>query len=194
MSKVKLFLTMISILIVVIPITVQVIIYRDNPVDLILPPTFAALLNGGTDDLSTVDVVDFAGMSFSLPFLSEEPVFFQNNTIKLIYTFTNPLDGKITITTMDAKMVCTDHKFKLGDTFIEPATLEPKQTINFNVYCILSTTAIEHIATHHQGQDSINTEFENFSVDLTDIKIIMPHRKLGSIQIPQTILKHQTLI
>ena len=164
--------------------TVQIIIHRDNPAGLILPPTIAGILKGGTDDLSTADAVDFAGMSFPLPYLSEDPVVSKDNTIKLIYTFTNPLDGKITITSMDADVVCIDHQFTLGDVYVEPITLEAHQTANLNVTCKLSAQAIEHIATHHKGQERINTEFKNFSVELTDIKITMDHRKLGSIQNP----------
>lgn len=193
MSKLKLFLTIISILIAVTPITVQIIIHRDNIVGLVLPPSIAGLLKGGTDDLSTADAVDFAGMSFPLPYLAENPVFSKENTIELIYTFTNPLDGRITITSMDAEIVCIDHNFVLGDVYIEPATLEPHQTVNLNVTCTLSKQAIDHIATHHKGQDSINTEFKNFSVELTDIKITMDHRKLGSIQIACTLLNLKPL-
>lgn len=188
MSKLKLFLTIITILIAVVPISVQVIRYRDNPVDLILPPSISEILQGGTDDLVNADAVNFAGMSFPLPILTGEPVLSKDNKIHLTYNFTNPLDGKITITTMDAELVCTEHKFKLGDVFIEPATLESNQTIDLDVTCILTPQAIEHIKTQHKGQTSIKTEFENFSVDLIDIKITMPHRKLGIIQIPLSLL------
>ncbi|MCL1970136.1 MAG: hypothetical protein FWF66_01545 [Candidatus Bathyarchaeota archaeon] len=187
MNKLKLFLIVLSILIAVTPISVQVIIHRDNPVGLILPPTIADLLNGGTEDITNADAFNFAGSSIPLPMLIGNPVLFQNNTVKLTYTFTNPLEGRITITSMDAELVCIDHRFPLGNVFIEPATLEPNQTLELNVTCTLSTQAIEHIRTQHQGQDSINTEFENYSVELTDIKIIMDHRKLGPIQIPQLI-------
>ncbi|MCL2134288.1 MAG: hypothetical protein FWH37_01875 [Candidatus Bathyarchaeota archaeon] len=189
MNKLKLFLTIISVLIAVTPITTQIIIHRDNIVGLILPPTISDILAGGTDDLSTADSVNFAGMNFSLPVIVGDPVLFQNNTVKLTYIFTNPLDGKITVTSMNAELVCTDHSFTLSkDIFVDPITLEPKQTVNLNVTCVLSAKAIEHIKTQHQGENSINTEFKNFSVELTDIKITMPHRKLGSIQIPLTIL------
>ncbi|MDR2707879.1 MAG: hypothetical protein LBB87_03955 [Nitrososphaerota archaeon] len=188
MNKLKLFLTVLSILIAVTPITVQIIIHRDNIVGLILPPTIADILTSNTDDLTNADSFDFGGSSIPLPMLVGTPILYPNNTVHLTYTFTNPLDGRITITSMDAKIVCTEHRFILGDVYIEPATLEPNQTLELNVTCILSPKAIEHISTQHQGQDSINAEFENFSVGLTDITITMDHRKLGPIQIPQTTL------
>ncbi|MCL2691616.1 MAG: hypothetical protein FWE56_05095 [Candidatus Bathyarchaeota archaeon] len=194
MNKVKLFLTVIALLIAVVPITTQVIRYRDNPVDLILPPSISEILQGGTDDLVNADAVDFAGMSFPLPILTDNPVLSKDNTVELTYNFTNPLDGEITINSMNAELICTEHKFKLGDVFIEPATVESGQTIDLNVTCILTPQAIEHIKTQHKGQTSIKTEFKNFSVDLIDIKITMPHRKLGTIQIPLTSLTLNPLL
>ncbi|MCL2173061.1 MAG: hypothetical protein FWB84_05395 [Candidatus Bathyarchaeota archaeon] len=194
MNKLKVFLTVITILIAVTPITVQVIRYHENPVDLILPPSISAILKGGPDDLVNADYVDFAGMAFPLPILTGEPVFTQDNNLLLTYNFTNPLDGKITIASMDAEIVCVDHEFALGDVFIEPATLEPHQTLDLTVTCHLTPETIEHIKAEHQGQDSIKTEFTNYSVDLTDIKINMPHRKLGIIHVPMTILTLNNLL
>jgi hypothetical protein len=186
MNKIKVFLTVITILIAVTPITIQVIRYRENPVDLILPPSVSEILKGGTDDLVNADEFHFVGKSFPLPMLTGEPVLSKDNTVELTYNFTNPLDGKITITSMDAEIICTEHKFKLGEVFIEPATLGPHQTIDLDVTCILTPKAIEHITTQHKGQTNIKTKFKDFSVDLLDIKITMPHRKLGTIQIPLT--------
>ncbi|MCL2643679.1 MAG: hypothetical protein FWD52_09300 [Candidatus Bathyarchaeota archaeon] len=193
MNKVKLFLTVLSILIAVMPITVQVIRHRDNPVGLILPPTIDDLLNGGVGDLSDADIVSYAGMTFPLPSLSGAPMLSQDNTVKLVYTFTNPLEGTITIVSMDAEIVCKEHNFTIGTVFVEPTTFEPHQTLDLNLTCILTPQATEHIKTHHQGQDILNTEFKNFSVELRDIKIEMDHRKLGPIQIPQLTLLLQTL-
>lgn len=188
MSKLKLFLTIITILIAVVPITVQVIRYNDNPINLILPSSISEILQGGIDDLANADEFHFAGKTFPLPMLTGDPILSKDNTVELTYNFTNPLNGEITITSMNAELVCTEHKFKLGDVFIEPATLESNQTIDLDVTCILTSQAIEHIKTQHKGQTSIQTEFENFSVDLLDIKITMPHRKMGTIQIPQALL------
>jgi hypothetical protein len=193
MNKIKLFLTILTILIAVVPIATHVIIYRENLVGLILPPTLAELFFGGTDNLVTADTVDFAGMSFSLPILLGDPILLQNDTLRLIYEFTNPLDGKITINAIDADIVCIDHNFPLGTVFIDPAALEPNQTLEFNVTGILTLQALGHITTHHKNQNSINTEFRNFSVDLTGIKITMPQRKLGPIQLPSSILTHNSL-
>jgi hypothetical protein len=188
MNKLKLFLTIITLLIAVTPITVQVIIHRNNPVNLILPPTFADLIIDGPGDISDLDVFAVAGLSVPLPTLIGTPVISSDNTVKLIYNFTNPLDGKLVINSMDAEIVCTDHSFVLGTVFIEPTTLEPHETHILDVIVNLTPPAIEHIITHHKGQNSIHTEFRNYSVDLMDIKITMPHRHLGDIQIPQSLL------
>ena len=194
MNKVKFFLTVLSILIAVTPLTVQIIIHRDNLVNLILPPTFADLISEGTEDISDVDVFDFAGMYVPLPTLTGTPVLSQDGTVKLTYNFTNPLDGKLTVNSMDAEIICVEHDFTLGkDVFVEPITLGPHETCDLHVIVYLTPNAIEHIITHHQGQDNIYTEFKNYSVDLTDIKITMPHRHLGYIQIPKSNLNPNDL-
>jgi len=190
MSKIKFFLTIITILIAVTPITLQVIIHRDNIVSLILPPTLEELLDGSIDDFANADAINYANMSFSLPYLSETPVLSHDNIVKLSYTFTNPLDGKITILSMDAELICTDHNFTLGHVSIEPITFEAYQTLELNVTCTLTAQAINHIETQHKGQNNINTEFKNYSIDLTDIKIVMDHRKLGDIHIPANFYRN----
>jgi hypothetical protein len=187
MSKVKLFLTILSIIIAVTPITIQAIIYHDHPVDLFIPPTIADLFEGGVTDLYDADVIELVVASFSLPILTGDPCLLQNGTILLTYTFTNPLDGKITISSIDAEIVCIDHGYTLGKVFIEPVALAANQTLDIDVYCILSSQAIEHIATKHQGQDKISAEFKNFKVELIDITITMDYRKLGDIHIPNQI-------
>ncbi|MCL1977183.1 MAG: hypothetical protein FWG55_03630 [Candidatus Bathyarchaeota archaeon] len=184
MNKIKILLTVLSILITVTPIATQVLIHRDNLLGLVIPATINDLLNASVDGIDTADDVELAGISFPLPALSDEPVFFQNNTVKLMYTFTNPLNNEITVTAMDAEIVCTDHGFLIGNASIEPTTLEPKQTLDIPVTCLLSPQALEHIKTSHQGQDSIKAEFKNFSVELSGVTIHMDHRKLGYIQAP----------
>jgi hypothetical protein len=188
MNKIKFFLTIISILISVTPIATQAFVYRENLVGLVVPPEFDDLMNAAGGDLSDADAVNIAGVSFQLPVLSNAHIFPQNNTIELVYTFTNPLDGKITLTAMDAEVVCVDHHFVLGAVSIEPTPLEPRQTLDISVTCVLSVQALEHIATHHKGQDSIKAEFNNFSVELIGVKIHMDHRKLGEIPIKQLTL------
>jgi hypothetical protein len=184
MSKIKIFLTLLSVLIIVTPITTQIFLHRDNISGLIIPPAIDDLLNAGVDDINNADAVDIVGISFQLPVLSEAHIFSQNNTAKLIYTFTNPLNNEITITAMNADVVCVEHDFVLGTVSIEPITLGPKQTLDISVNCVLNPQTLEHIETKHQGQNSLSAEFKNFTVDLIGVKIQTDTRKLGPIQIP----------
>ena len=183
MNKLKIFLTVLSVLITVIPIGTQVFIHRDNLVGLVIPSTFNDLLNTSVDDISTADSVDIAGFSFQLPVLLNAEFFFHDSTVKMLYTFTNPLDAEITLTSMDAEIICVADNFILGSISIEPTHFDPNQTLEIPVTCVLSRQALEHIAIEHQGQDSIKTEFKNFSVELIGVKIHIDTRKLGDLQI-----------
>ena len=48
MKKLKIFLTLLSVLIIVLPIAFEVVLYRDNLLGLIVPPEMISLVNGGS--------------------------------------------------------------------------------------------------------------------------------------------------
>jgi hypothetical protein len=189
MKKVKILLTVLSILIAIAPLTVAVLIHQDNLMGLVLPPQITSLLNG--DAVSTV-TGEIGNTPFEPPMLSGEPQYFpENNTVKFTYNFTNPLNTEITITTLQAKVVCHDHRFPLGEISIDPATLKPGQTIDITAFGVLSDEALEHIRLHHAGQSSINADFENLNVEMGGVTIQMDLQQgIGNIPIPAEYLQY----
>ncbi|XHH09826.1 MAG: hypothetical protein ACFCUE_04155 [Candidatus Bathyarchaeia archaeon] len=189
MKKVKFLLSILSILIIVAPITAEVLLYQDNLLGLIIPPEITNLMNGGN---VKTGINQIANTPFEPPMLSGEPQYFpENNTVKFTYNFTNPLNTEISIKTLNAKVVCHDHGFPLGEVGIDPATLEPGQTIDITAFGVLSQQALEHIATQHAGQSSINADFENLNVEMAGITIQMDLQQyVGNIPIPVEYLQY----
>lgn len=188
MKKVKVLLTLLSVIIAVAPITAEILLYQDNLVGLIIPPEITNLLNGG---VSTV-TGEIGNTPFEPPMLSGEPQFFpENNTVKFNYNFTNPLNTEISIKTLQAKVVCHDHGFQLGEVSIDPATLKPGQTIDITAFGVLSDEALKHIAAQHAGQSSINADFENLIVEMGGVTIQMDLQQyVGGIPIPLQCLQY----
>jgi len=193
MKKVKILLTILTILIAVVPITAEILIYKDNLAGLVIPPEISNLINGGNiaDNIGTV-TGDISNTPFEPPMLSGEPQYFpENNTVKFTYNFTNPLQTEITITTLQAEVVCHDHGFALGSVGIDPSTLAPGQTIDITAFGVLSNEALEHIATQHAGQSSINADFKNLDVEMGGVTIQMDLQQyVGSIPIPMEYLQY----
>ncbi|MGD6808619.1 MAG: hypothetical protein ACQCN3_02865 [Candidatus Bathyarchaeia archaeon] len=187
MKKVKILLTLLSVIIMVAPITAEVLIYQNDLVGLVIPPEIANLLKGDNTNNNIGTVTgDTSNTPFEPPMLSGEPQYFpENNTVKFTYNFTNPLNTEINITTLQAEVVCHDHGFPLGNVGIDPATLEPGQTIDITAFGVLSDEALEHIATQHAGQSSLNADFKNLDIEMAGVTIQMDLQQyVGNIPIP----------
>jgi hypothetical protein len=190
MKKVKILLTLLTIIITVAPIAVQVLAYQDNLLGLIIPPQITDLMNGGK---TSTDISGLANSPFQPPELSGQPQFFpETNTVKFTYNFTNPLNTPITITTLEAQVVCHEHGFPLGNVSIDPTTLQPGQTVDITAFGVLSPEAIAHIKEQHAGQSSINADFKNLNVDMGGVTIQMDQQtNIGEIPIPAQYLGWQ---
>ncbi len=193
MKKVKILLSILSVIIIVAPIAAEVLIYQNNLIGLVIPPEITNLLNGDniSGNIGTV-TGDIASTPFEPPMLVGEPQYFpENHTVKFTYNFTNPLSTEIKVTTLQAEVVCHEHGFSLGNVSIDPATLEPGQTIDITAFGVLSDAALKHIATQHAGQSSINADFKNLDVEMAGVTIQMDLQQyVGNIPIPVEYLQY----
>jgi hypothetical protein len=190
MKKVKIILTLLTIIITVAPIAVQVLAYQDNLLGLIIPPEITNLMNGSNNNGGIGEV---ANTPFQPPAISGEPQFFpDNNTVKFTYNFTNPLNTQITVKTLEAEIVCHEHGFTLGTVAIDPTTLAPGQTVDITAFGVLSPEALAHIITQHPGQSSINCDFKDLNVDMAGVTIQMDQQQnIGQIPFPAEFLGWQ---
>ena len=187
MKKLKIFLTLLTIAIAVTPIVIEVILYGDNLIDLIIPPEITDIINGNSN--SNVDNNNFNNLlnsQFELPQPVGEPQFNpETKTIAYTFNFTNPLQTPIEVDKLQAGIISHNDNFFIGNLTIDkPIKMDPKQTSNITAIVKLSDDAINYFNSKSETQNSINLDFVNLNVDLAGIQLQLEKQNIGDIPIP----------
>jgi hypothetical protein len=178
MNKVKILLTVLSILIIVLPIVTVVYAYQNNLMGLVLPPEIMNMANGGSNSALT--------SQFQAPQSVGEPQYNpETKTATFTFNFTNPLSTPINVNTLEAGIVSHDDGTFLGNVSIEKALiLAPGQTVDITALGKVSDEAINYFKTLHPGQNYINIDFVNLNVDIAGVKVQVYRQNVGNIPIP----------
>lgn len=184
MNKVKIFLVMLTIAITVLPIAVEIIVYRDNLLGLIVPPEIASMVNGGGSSNNSL-----INSEFTLPQPVGEPQYNpETKTVSFTFNFTNPLNTPVTVNKLEAGIASHDDDVFLGNVSVsEPLTLAPGQTVDITVLGVLSDDAINYFKTHSKDQSSINIDITNLNVDVAGVKVHVDKQNIGHIPIPSEL-------
>ena len=206
MKKLKIFLTLLSVLLIVVPIAFEVVLYRDNLLGLIVPPEMINLVNGdsrngdggnlltssdngGSLISGNSDVSSLLSSGFELPQLVGEPQYNPDtNTLSFTFNFTNPLETSIAVDKFEAGIVSHDGVFLGNVSLAKPLRLEPGQTIDITVIDALSPEALNYFKTL-VGQNSINVDFVNLNVVVAGITFHVDRQNIGDIPIPPQLLR-----
>ena len=218
MKKLKIFLTLLSVLIIVVPIAFEVVLYRGNLLGLIVPPGFTNLINGAKsngdggnllnsndngsglvsgngDGNSLINSIGNGGSlmnsGFELPQLVGSPQYNPDtNTLAFTFNFTNPLETSIAVDKLEAGIVSHDGGVLLGNVSLaKPLRLESGQTIDITALDALSPEAINYFETNGIGQNSTNVDFVNLNVDVAGITLHVDRQNIGDIPIPPQFLR-----
>ena len=117
MDRVKFALTILSILIIVVPLVAEVYVYKDNLEGLVLPPQIKDLMNGGNNGNngnSGSSMGPQSSTSSSLPnFQMPQPVGQPQydpatGAFSYPFNFTNPLSTQLSFTQLSAQVVTED--------------------------------------------------------------------------------------
>jgi hypothetical protein len=193
MNKVKILLTLLTIAITVTPIVVEVLIYRDNLLGLIIPSEITDLITGDNNSSNPIgnnNAVDrLLNSDFDLPKPVGEPQYDpETRTLSATFSFTNPLQTPLSIDKVSSGIVSHADGFFIGNmTIDEPIRLDPGQTADIAVTAILSDDAIDYLKDKAEGQDSINVDLIDLNVDLAGIQVQLDKQNIGSITIPPQI-------
>jgi hypothetical protein len=193
MNKLKIFLALLTIAITVTPIALEALLYRDNLLDLIVPPEIINMFkgNGSNADGKSNSGINLLNSQLELPQPIGEPQYNpETKTISYTFNFTNPTESPIKVDTLQAGIVSHDDGFFLGNVTIDkPLELEPGQTANITANGMLSDEAINYLKTKSATQDSINVDFVNLNVDLAGLQIQIDKQNIGDITIPPQLLR-----
>jgi hypothetical protein len=198
MKKLKIFLTLLSVFIIVVPIAVEVLLYRDNLLDLFVPPEITTLIEGGDGNgavnreiTGESDIGNLMNSGFELPQLVGEPQYNpETKTFSFTFNVTNPLQTPVSVNKLEAGIFSHDDGVFLGNvTLEEPLTLEPEQTMDITALAMLSNEAINYFKTNSNVKNSTNVDLVNLKVDVAGIIVQVDRQNIGDIPIPPELFR-----
>jgi hypothetical protein len=166
MDKLHLALTVISIVIIAVPIVSVVYIYRENLPGLVLPPELKSIASG-----------NYSTSRFQPPLPAGQPTYDPaTNMFTFSFKFTNPLQNMISVENISTEVFCKDHDVFLGNVTIDdPMTIAPDQTIIINASGSWAQAALNHFKSYHCGleDDDINVSFQDLNVNVAGVRVHM---------------------
>ena len=192
MKKVKIFLTLLTIAIVVAPIAVEVLLYHDNLFGLIVPAQITDIINddgGGTSIGNGNGLDSLLNSQFEMPQPVGEPQYDPaTKTVAYTFSFTNPLPTAVEVDDVRAGIVSHNDGFFIGNmTIDEPLNLDPGQTANITALLILSDDAITYLQTKSETQSSINIDLTDLNVNLAGLQVQLDKQNVGDFDIPSQV-------
>jgi hypothetical protein len=214
LNRVRLVLSVLSVLLFVGPLLGVVLVNRDNLSGLIIPAELKGMVDSGSGDLSNLgsqnvsavngssvvvtfsnsSLVNGSSVSVSLGGLSDEPLQASNittvydpilRTVRLSFDFTNPLVIGLSLDSLTADVSCTAHGFGLGSAVLAaPVFLEPNATVPVTVVATWTEGALVHFVSSHPGEKVISVDLSNLNLNLGGISLSLPSK----ITIPEVPL------
>jgi len=181
MDKVKIALTVLSILIVIGPLAGAAFVYRDNLVGLVVPPQVKSLVSGGDSTGSQ------SQPEFQPPQLVGQPQYnAQTGAFTVSFNFTNPLTNEVSIDKLSAEVQSEEGGASLGNISLsQPIQITPGETSIINVSGVLSQAAISQFEAQNPGVNGINISLANLNVDVAGVTVHMDQvNNVGQLQLP----------
>jgi len=181
MSKVKIALTALSILIVIAPLAGAAFFYRDNLLGLVVPPQLKTLVNGGDPKGSQSQPL------FQTPQPTGQPQYnAQTGVLTISFKFTNPLANQVSINNLTAEVQSEgEGGFSLGNIALnQPIQIAPGETSVINVSGILNQNAISQLEAQNPGVNGVNISLENLNVNVAGINVCVDQiNNVGQLQL-----------
>ena len=181
MDKVKIALTVLSILIVIGPLAGAAFVYRDNLVGLVVPPQVKSLVSGGDSTGSQ------SQPQFQPPQLVGQPQYnAQTGAFTVSFNFTNPLTNEVSIDKLSAEVQSEEGGVSLGNISInQPLQITPGETSIINVSGVLNQNTISQFEAQNPGVNGINISLANLNVDVAGVTVHMDQvNNVGQLQLP----------
>ncbi len=160
-DKVRLLLTIVTIIIIAIPIVGIVIAYRNNPQELFIPPEL--------DELATTLFSGNGSASQGWPTPAiVGPIEYDPTTRSATFTFeyTNSFPVGVTLNSLTAAVNCATHGTFLGTASLrDPIWIGAGETKKLTVVAVWTDAALAHFQNQHQGEDMIAVDLTNIAVN-----------------------------
>jgi hypothetical protein len=147
------------------PVTAVAVVYRDNPIEMVVPPEVEQIV---TNTLNTARPVE-------LPQYISSTCDPSARTVSAIFSFTNPFNLDLRINSLSADIMCIDHRFALGSARLSnPVQLDEGATAMITIVFTWTQEAEEHFQTAHPEATSIDIEMVNLGIDVSGITVQVP--------------------
>jgi hypothetical protein len=178
MQTVGIILFLISVGTIVGPVGAVAFMYRDNLVQVVVPPQLSDILNGNSSILGSSNGEGFGNTLFGSDQQILAPVFVGaqidkiSRTFTVTVNFTNTLNYDLTLNSLTAGAECSQHNYSLGDISLNGViTMPASQTSQITVSGSWTQDAENHFANEHTGASSVNVNLVNLTLDVNGIVI-----------------------
>jgi len=179
MDKIRLLLTVITILIVVIPIVGMLLAYQGNLLGLFIPPE----VNEIADDLMGGD----GDNGMEPPTMVGEPQYDEaSHTFMVTFEYKNSFPVDITIKSLSGNIECAEHGFPLGNASLsEPVSIDAGETGRMTVLGTWTDEAISHFGNMHGDEETVDVVLVDMAVDISGIQIQLDQNQMEQgMQVP----------
>jgi hypothetical protein len=181
MDKVRLLLTVITIVIVVVPLVGTLLAYQGNLLGLFVPPEIRevadGLMGGGGDN----------GSGMEPPTMVGEPQYDEvTHTFSVTLQYKNSFPVDITVKSLSGNIECVEHGFDLGNVSLsEPVSIDAGETGTLTVLGKLTDAAVQHLRDMHAHEENVDVVFVDMTVDISGIQIQLNQNQMDqTMQVP----------
>jgi hypothetical protein len=180
MDKVKVALTVLSIMLIAAPLLGVVYVYRDNLIGLVLHPEVTDMMNGNTNQTSPMG-------DFELPSVAGEPQYnSQTGAFNLAFNFTNPLTNDLSVDKFSATIKSRDNNAVLGNVALaEPISVASGENSILSVAGNLDQNTVNQLVSQYQGNRNLNVVLEDVDAIVGGIHFHLDQIDIGSITLPE---------
>lgn len=182
MDKIRLILTVITIVIVVVPLVGTFLANQGNLLGLIVPPE----MNDLADDL----IGGEDGPGLEPPTMVGEPRYDPvSRTFSVSFQYKNSFPLDMIIKSLTGNIECVEHHFPLGTANLsEPVSIDAGETGTLTVVGAWTDDAINHFRDFHGDEILVGVVLADFAVDISGIQIGMDEGQMGQMQVPNPAL------
>jgi len=172
MNVTRILLLLISIAIAIGPIGTALIIYRDNLVDLVVPPEASEVMTKLSTEKPSAAFENYEYDASS-------------RTVTLKVSIKNPYTFNLIINSLSADVECTAHHFHLGRVYSDiPQNIPAKSTTSIEMTVKWDEGVEAHIDSDHSGQSSILVDLVQLAADVQGISVQLQSRISLSDPVP----------
>lgn len=167
-------LAAISIIIVVGPIASAIVIYKDNPLALVIPDV-EELTDKIEDYFPTVEYVGYE-------------IIDPESSFRVMFNITNNSDEDLTFNTINFSAYCSQHDevllgYGYGEGF--PLTISGLSSGILSLHITFTIQGQTHIETHHRGDTNFHAIVKNVLVVVQGVEVDLGEEiDVGPIEIP----------